>query len=109
MADLNLSSILSDHVSLERERHADGSTRGAISTMLVVEVTRSESLNYGVAVVEDGTRKVLHFVEKPNTYVASTISCGVYLFTSAIFEQIRGVYEKHLGIETQKLFSLSDF
>ena len=98
LADLNLSSILGDQVAVERERQAEGAAAGAISTMLVAEVTRAESLNYGVAVVDERTRQVLHFVEKPSTFVASTISCGVYLFSPAIFEQIKGVYEHHLGM-----------
>ena len=98
LADVNLSSILGDQVAVERERQAAGAAAGAISTMLVAEVTRAESLNYGVAVVDEHTRQVMHFVEKPSTFVASTISCGVYLFSPAIFEQIKGVYERHLGM-----------
>lgn len=38
--------------------------------------------------------KVLHYVEKPSTFVSDIINCGVYLFTADIFQHIGAVFQK---------------
>ena len=40
------------------------------------------------------TFQVLHYVEKPETFVSSIINCGVYLFTPTIFNHIKEGFEK---------------
>jgi len=32
---------------------------------------------------------VLHYVEKPESYVSTMINCGIYLFSLSIFDHIR--------------------
>lgn len=39
--------------------------------------------------------KVLHYVEKPSTFVSDIINCGVYLFTPDIFQHIGTVFQKN--------------
>lgn len=39
--------------------------------------------------------KVLHYVEKPSTFVSDIINCGVYLFTPDIFQHIGAVFQKN--------------
>ena len=39
--------------------------------------------------------QVLHYVEKPQTFVSSIINCGLYLFTPEIFEHISTVFKEN--------------
>jgi len=61
------------------------------STMLGTEATEKQSVNYGCIVEDKETHQVLHYVEKPETFVSTTINCGVYLFNRQIFEFIGNV------------------
>ncbi|KAF7240050.1 hypothetical protein EG68_11164, partial [Paragonimus skrjabini miyazakii] len=38
---------------------------------------------------------VLHYAEKPTTFVSTTINCGIYLFTPGIFKFIRIAFLEH--------------
>ncbi|KTF79759.1 hypothetical protein cypCar_00027315 [Cyprinus carpio] len=38
---------------------------------------------------------VLHYVEKPSTFVSDIINCGIYLFTPEIFQHIGAVFQKN--------------
>ncbi|XP_063145025.1 mannose-1-phosphate guanyltransferase alpha isoform X2 [Candoia aspera] len=38
---------------------------------------------------------VLHYVEKPSTFVSELINCGIYLFTPAIFHHIGEVFQRN--------------
>uniref|UniRef100_A0A0N5C1V3 NTP_transferase domain-containing protein n=1 Tax=Strongyloides papillosus TaxID=174720 RepID=A0A0N5C1V3_STREA len=55
--------------------------------ILTTEATRDQSVNYG-CVVADEHGTVLHYVEKPTTFVSTRISCGMYLLKPSIFEAI---------------------
>ncbi|NWJ07234.1 GMPAA guanyltransferase, partial [Crypturellus undulatus] len=39
--------------------------------------------------------QVLHYVEKPSTFVSEIINCGIYLFTPAIFQHIGDVFQRN--------------
>lgn len=39
--------------------------------------------------------QVLHFVEKPSTFVSDIINCGIYLFTPEIFAHIGTVFQRN--------------
>jgi mannose-1-phosphate guanylyltransferase len=39
--------------------------------------------------------QVLHYVEKPSTFVSDIINCGIYLFTPEIFQHIGAVFQKN--------------
>uniref|UniRef100_A0AAR2JY17 Nucleotidyl transferase domain-containing protein n=1 Tax=Pygocentrus nattereri TaxID=42514 RepID=A0AAR2JY17_PYGNA len=41
------------------------------------------------------SRHVLHYVEKPSTFVSDIINCGIYLFTPDIFQHIGAVFQKN--------------
>jgi len=43
---------------------------------------------YGVVVCDERTGRILHFVEKPETFVSDMINGGVYVFSPAIFKRI---------------------
>ncbi|KAL3997599.1 Nucleotidyl transferase family protein [Acanthocheilonema viteae] len=55
--------------------------------LLTTEATREQSINYG-SVVIDPNGKVLHYVDKPTTFVSQHISCGVYLLRASVVERI---------------------
>jgi len=44
--------------------------------------------HYGVVVSDERTGRVLHFVEKPETFVSDSINAGVYAFSPSIFPRI---------------------
>ncbi|KAK2176053.1 hypothetical protein NP493_690g02031 [Ridgeia piscesae] len=67
---------------------------GAHFTMLGTEATRQQSLNYGCIVETKHTSEVTHYVEKPETFVSTTISCGIYLFSPEIFQFIGHAFQK---------------
>ena len=58
-------------------------------TILGTEATESQSVKYGCIVEDSGTHEVLHYVEKPETYVSTLINCGIYLFGCDLFDFIR--------------------
>jgi mannose-1-phosphate guanylyltransferase len=64
-------------------------------TILGTEATEKQSVNYGCIVEDSQTHQVLHYVEKPETYISTTINCGIYLFKLSIFEFISQVYKQN--------------
>ncbi|XP_061465389.1 mannose-1-phosphate guanyltransferase alpha isoform X2 [Rhineura floridana] len=63
--------------------------------MLGTTANRKQSLNYGCIVANADTLEVLHYVEKPSTFVSELINCGIYFFTPAIFHHIRAVFQRN--------------
>ncbi|CAD5124617.1 DgyrCDS12886 [Dimorphilus gyrociliatus] len=61
---------------------------GVHHTILGTNATRQQSLNYGCIVEDSETHRVRHYVEKPETFVSTTINCGVYIFSPDIFNCI---------------------
>ena len=44
-------------------------------------------------IVKDKTKNtMLHYVEKPESYISSIINCGVYLFSISIFDQLATIF-----------------
>ncbi|KAJ8319896.1 hypothetical protein KUTeg_001483 [Tegillarca granosa] len=69
---------------------------GTYCTILGTEATRTQSLEYGCIVENKETHEVLHYVEKPETYISTTINCGIYLFSPAIFKPLETIFKKNL-------------
>ncbi|KAJ3227751.1 Proteasome subunit alpha type-2 [Clydaea vesicula] len=68
---------------------------GALSTLLSTRVDKKDVHKYGCVVTDPNSpHQVLHFVEKPETFISDLISCGVYLFDSKIFDVIKLVIEE---------------
>ncbi|BBH00366.1 ADP-glucose pyrophosphorylase family protein [Prunus dulcis] len=52
----------------------------------------AESANqFGELVADPTTKELLHYTEKPETFVSDLINCGVYVFTPDIFTAIQDV------------------
>ena len=61
---------------------------------IVNKISPEAACNYGCIVSNPETHEVLHYVEKPSSYISSTINCGVYLFDTSLFGFIRDVMNK---------------
>jgi len=85
-ADFPLEEMLSFHTSKE----------SAVATVLGTEATRQQSVNYGCIVEDKSTHALLHYVEKPSSYISTIINCGVYIFSPQIFPMLQSVFNgKH--------------
>ena len=91
-ADFPLQDMLAFHRDNGAQNGVDSNT---LVTMLATEATRGQSLNYGCVVEDRETHKILHYVEKPTSYVSSLINCGVYIFSSGIFQVLADRYRQN--------------
>ncbi|GFZ07790.1 ADP-glucose pyrophosphorylase family protein [Actinidia rufa] len=64
---------------------------GGIGTILVIKVSAESASQFGELVADPVTNELLHYTEKPETFVSDRINCGVYIFTPDIFTAIQGV------------------
>ena len=63
--------------------------------LYTLQATRQQSLNYGCIVENKDTHEVTHYVEKPETFVSTSINCGIYLFSPNIFQHIGVAFQKN--------------
>lgn len=75
--DLNLGNVLDAHAA-----------SGAELTLLGTQVGKDESRAYGCMVVDPESGRVEHYAEKPEIFVSSTVSCGVFAFTPSGFDTL---------------------
>ncbi|KAK8586616.1 hypothetical protein V6N13_010204 [Hibiscus sabdariffa] len=64
---------------------------GGMGTILVIKVSAESASQFGELVADPATNELLHYTEKPETFVSDRINCGVYVFTPDIFTAIQGV------------------
>ncbi|GAB2209606.1 hypothetical protein Droror1_Dr00026824, partial [Drosera rotundifolia] len=64
---------------------------GGMGTILVIKVSAESANQFGELVAVPETNELLHYTEKPETFVSDRINCGVYVFTPGIFMGIQGV------------------
>lgn len=64
-------------------------------TILGTKVQRDWARNFGCLVPDPVTNEVLHYVEKPRTFISDLVSCGVYLFDKQIFKEIGTARSTH--------------
>ncbi|KAJ9562508.1 hypothetical protein OSB04_007668 [Centaurea solstitialis] len=65
---------------------------GGMGTLLVSAESASE---FGELVADPITNELLHYTEKPETFVSDLINCGVYVFTPEIFNVIQDIHTHH--------------
>ncbi|KAM1058740.1 hypothetical protein ACFX2B_023346 [Malus domestica] len=68
-----------------------------IGTMLVIKVSAESANQFGELVADHATKELLHYTEKPETFVSDLINCGVYVFTPDIFTAIQEVSSHREG------------
>ncbi|CAJ0578266.1 unnamed protein product, partial [Mesorhabditis spiculigera] len=55
--------------------------------LLTTEATREQSINFGCVVIGPNSQ-VLHYVDKPTTFLSTHISCGVYLMRPDVIKEL---------------------
>ncbi|OUC42811.1 nucleotidyl transferase, partial [Trichinella nativa] len=68
------------------------STTENILLMLTTEAAREQSLNFGCAAINDSS-EIIHYVEKPTTFLSKWINCGVYLMQMGIIDTLADVFK----------------
>ncbi|KRZ14477.1 Mannose-1-phosphate guanyltransferase alpha-B [Trichinella zimbabwensis] len=63
-----------------------------ILLMLTTEAAREQSLNFGCAAIDDSS-EIIHYVEKPTTFLSKWINCGVYLMQMGILDTLADVFK----------------
>ncbi|RYP14524.1 hypothetical protein DL766_009651 [Monosporascus sp. MC13-8B] len=64
--------------------------KDAEAVILGTRVAEEAATNFGCIVSDSHSRRVLHYVEKPESHISNLINCGVYLFSAeAIFPSIK--------------------
>lgn len=87
-ADVCCSFPLNDMLKLFDDKDAE-------AVILGTRVSAEAATNFGCVVVDSHTKRVLHYVEKPESQISNLINCGVYLFaTEPIFEAIRSTIKR---------------
>ncbi|XP_073018978.1 uncharacterized protein [Primulina eburnea] len=82
---------------------------GGMGTILVIKVSAESANQFGELVADPITKELLHYTEKPETFVSDLINCGVYVFTPQIFSAIQEVYlhmEDRVDINRASSFEL---
>ncbi|XP_064388695.1 mannose-1-phosphate guanyltransferase alpha-like [Halichondria panicea] len=67
--------------------------KGKGFVILGAEANESQAINYGCIAEDPATHQVLHYVEKPETFVSSIVNAGAYIFTPAVFDQLGKVFQ----------------
>jgi len=67
---------------------------GGMGTLLVNKVSAESANQFGELVADPETNELLHYTEKPETFVSDLINCGVYIFTPNIFSAIEDVLKQ---------------
>lgn len=69
--------------------------KDAEAVILGTRVSNDAASNFGCIVSDPETKRVLHYVEKPESHISNLINCGVYLFsTEAIFPSIKSAIQR---------------
>lgn len=74
---------LTDFVEFHRKHSGEHS-------ILATEANKKQAHNFGCLVQDPETHKVLHYVEKPETFVSEIINCGIYIFSPAALFKLMG-------------------
>ncbi|KAI3500489.1 hypothetical protein L1887_36311 [Cichorium endivia] len=68
---------------------------GCMGTLLVIKVYAESASEFGELVADSVTKELLHYTEKPETFVSDLTNCGVYVFTPEIFNVIQDIHRHH--------------
>ena len=87
-ADVCCSFPLNDMLKLFEQKDAE-------AVILGTRVGDEAATNFGCIVSDAQTKRVLHYVEKPESHISNLINCGVYLFsTDCIFPSIKSAIKR---------------
>lgn len=87
-SDVCCSFPLNEMLKLFNEKYAE-------AVILGTKVADDAATNFGCIVSDNHTKRVLHYVEKPEGHISNLINCGVYLFsTDVIFPSIKSAIKR---------------
>ena len=69
--------------------------KGQGFTILGTQANRKQAPNYGCIVEDSSSGEVLHYVEKPESFVSDIINCGTYVFSPNVFGLIGEVFKRN--------------
>ncbi|KAJ1651387.1 hypothetical protein IWQ61_008033, partial [Dispira simplex] len=69
--------------------------QGCKGTIMGTRVNRADANRYGCLVADTDTYEVLHYVEKPESFISNLISCGLCLFDYTIFDTFHAALDSH--------------
>lgn len=69
--------------------------KNAKAVILGTKVSKEEATNYGTIVADPTSKKVIHYVEKPESQISNLINAGVYLFDQSLFDTIAEAKAAH--------------
>jgi mannose-1-phosphate guanylyltransferase len=82
--------------------------RGGKCTMMATHIPQKDTTHFGVLVLGEANQ-VVHYVEKPHSYVNDIVNCGVYCFESSVFRQLSKFIEvKHVSLENEIITPLME-
>lgn len=85
--------------------NSTSSKNSTMMTIMVTEATRTQSLDYGCVVEDKKTHKIMHYVEKPSTFVSNFINCGIYICSLNLFDYITKLLQSNHQAKTANLLS----
>ena len=71
-----------------------------INSVMGVQVENEQSLNYGCMGINDNTHEVVHYIEKPSSFVSNHINAGVYLLSVSVYDDISAIFQERVGTGT---------
>ncbi|CAB4434384.1 unnamed protein product [Rhizophagus irregularis] len=84
-------------------------THQGLCTILGTKVAREAAKRYGYLVAKPESNEVLHYVEKPESFISDLISCGIYLFNCDIFNEMKNAMEnKQHRVDRDPLVTTDD-
>ncbi|VVC26782.1 Hypothetical protein CINCED_3A008778 [Cinara cedri] len=90
-ADFPLDEILNMHFNYSNRSYHQ-QNQPVLVTVMATETTREQSVHYGCMVVDKETNVIQHYVEKPSTFVSTTVNCGVYLCSTRLFDTMADIH-----------------
>ncbi|RIB15390.1 nucleotide-diphospho-sugar transferase [Gigaspora rosea] len=83
-------------------------THRGLCTILGTKVAREVANRFGCLVEKSENHEVLHYVEKPESFISNLISCGIYLFDCAIFGEMKKAMQNKTNRVDQDQFQVED-
>lgn len=72
-------------------------------TVMGTRANKKQAVNFGCIVENEATGEVLHYVEKPESFVSDIINCGTYVVSSEVFSHIGQVFSRNYEMDNQSL------
>ncbi|KXS22368.1 nucleotide-diphospho-sugar transferase [Gonapodya prolifera JEL478] len=101
-ADIASSFPLSNMLAFHKSVSSSPET-APLCTIMGTRVPKDTASRYGCLVSDPATQEILHYVEKPETFLSDLINTGVYIFHPNVFQfMAQAVADRHLQMEREQ-------